>query len=256
MKVCSKCNIEKDLVEFSKAKGNSDGLNGWCKPCVSIYNKEYKEKNRSLINSKQNDRYHNNKEHFKVKNKEYRDNNKEKVKEQRRLNYIKDKEIIDKRNKKYRDNHKEKVLLSKKVYRDNNKEKISTRHKDFYPEINKKRRERRATEPLFALKNRLRCRMSNAFKVKNYKKTSHTYEILGVEWEIVKKHIERQFTKDMNWDNRSLWHIDHVIPLDSATTEEELIKLCHYTNLKPEWATYNLEKSNNIIEGTQVNLGL
>jgi hypothetical protein len=45
----------------------------------------------------------------------------------------------------------------------------------------------------------------------------------------------------MNWDNYGLyngesnygWDIDHIIPSSSAITEEELIKLNHFTNLQP-----------------------
>ena len=51
----------------------------------------------------------------------------------------------------------------------------------------------------------------------------------------------------MSWDNRNKWHIDHVIPLSSANTEEEVLNLCHYTNLQPLWVKENLEKSNKLI---------
>lgn len=45
----------------------------------------------------------------------------------------------------------------------------------------------------------------------------------------------------MSWDNYGIydgklnsgWDIDHIIPLSSANTEEELIKLNHYSNLQP-----------------------
>ena len=45
----------------------------------------------------------------------------------------------------------------------------------------------------------------------------------------------------MSWENHGLydgnynygWDIDHIIPLASAITEDETIKLCHYTNLQP-----------------------
>ena len=48
----------------------------------------------------------------------------------------------------------------------------------------------------------------------------------------------------MNWNNRgnwdgypteinTAWDIDHIIPLLTAKTEEEVIKLNHYTNLQP-----------------------
>ena len=77
---------------------------------------------------------------------------------------------------------------------------------------------------------------------KGYAKSSKTTAILGCDWKTLKLHIERQFTKNMTWENRSEWHIDHIVPLASANTEEELIALNHYTNLRPMWAEDNLSK--------------
>ncbi len=39
MKVCRKCNENKELCGFAKRSKSSDGLNTWCKPCVKIHNK-------------------------------------------------------------------------------------------------------------------------------------------------------------------------------------------------------------------------
>jgi hypothetical protein len=52
----------------------------------------------------------------------------------------------------------------------------------------------------------------------------------------------------MNWDNwsQSGWHIDHIIPLASAKSEDELYKLSHYTNLQPLWWFENIAKSDKI----------
>lgn len=46
----------------------------------------------------------------------------------------------------------------------------------------------------------------------------------------------------MTWDNYGDWHVDHVVPLCSADTEEKLYELCHYTNLQPLWAADNISK--------------
>ena len=61
--------------------------------------------------------------------------------------------------------------------------------------------------------------------------------------------MESQFTDGMTWDNwgKYGWHVDHKVPLSSAKTPDELIKLCHYTNLQPLWAKDNLSKGAKII---------
>jgi len=39
-----------------------------------------------------------------------------------------------------------------------------------------------------------------------------------------------------------VWHVDHIIPLASAKTQEEIEKLFHYKNLQALWAIDNLSK--------------
>lgn len=103
-------------------------------------------------------------------------------------------------------------------------------------------------DELYKLRYNLRNRINRAFKRKTHYKKPKTIEALGVDWEVAKAHIERQFKKGMSWSNYGEWHIDHVIPLASANTESELIKLCHYRNLQPLWAEENLSKHATIQE--------
>ena len=66
--------------------------------------------------------------------------------------------------------------------------------------------------------------------------------MIGCQWDELKNHIESKFVDDMSWSNRHLWHIDHIVPLARAKSEEEMIKLSHYTNLQPLWAEDNFKK--------------
>ena len=71
MKVCSKCKVEKSLVEFVVNKKSKDNLSSVCKLC----NKEYR------LNNKIKTSIYNNKYYFKNKEKivKYRVDNKEKI---------------------------------------------------------------------------------------------------------------------------------------------------------------------------------
>lgn len=45
-KICSKCKIEKEFIEFSKRKIEKDGLNRQCKECIKIYSRKYDKQYR------------------------------------------------------------------------------------------------------------------------------------------------------------------------------------------------------------------
>ena len=212
--------------------------------------KEWIENNKEKIKEYKKEYRLNNKEKIKEKIKEYRLNNKDKIKEHKKEYYAKNKDSIrDKEKIRYKNNN-EKIKAYQKEYYAKNKEKVNKRNKEwalnnrdktnanslrYFHEVIKK-------DPLLKLKSLLRCRTYKAFKVSRWDKNSSNIEMLGCSYEIAKKHIERQFEKGMTWDNQGEWHIDHEYPLSSANTEEELIKLCHYRNLKPLWAKDNLEK--------------
>lgn len=122
------------------------------------------------------------------------------------------------------------------------RERQSLWYKKNRSKVNLDIRNKRANDEMFALSSRLRARVGEFFRLEREKKNIKTVEIIGASFDVVKKHIEQQFLKDMSWSNRGSWHIDHKIPLSSAKTKEELIRLFHYTNLQPLWATDNLRK--------------
>lgn len=102
------------------------------------------------------------------------------------------------------------------------------------------------TDLLYVATRSAKAIVMGSLRRKGYTRKSKTYEILGCSYQEFKLYIESQFVYGMGWHNRSLWHIDHHIPLATAKTEEDVVALTHHTNLKPMWARDNILKSDKI----------
>lgn len=113
---------------------------------------------------------------------------------------------------------------------------------DNFGKILSRLRDRHRTDPVYRMKRIVSTSIAGTLRRSGFTKRSKVVEILGCTWDELKQHFERQFLKGMSWDNRELWHIDHIVPIASASTEEEVIRLNHFTNLRPIWAKDNLSK--------------
>lgn len=211
-KICRKCHLELTINSFGKTTQNKDGLKSYCNECRKIESKKYRLENKEKRAETLKKYYENNKEKELLRFKQYRNNNK-----------VKRKETI----KNYYENNKKKIngkqVILNKFYYDNNH--------------------------LYKLKHLCRRRINDFLKKTNTPKKGSTFDIVGCEPQFLKEHIEKQFKEGMTWENYGLygWHIDHIIPLSSAQNEDEIYKLCHYTNLQPLWAKENLSKGCKII---------
>ena len=70
-------------------------------------------------------------------------------------------------------------------------------------------------------------------------------ELVGCSPRELKAHIEKQFVDGMTWDNRHLWHVDHICPLayfDLRQMQQQKSAM-HFTNLQPLWKGDNHRKS-------------
>jgi hypothetical protein len=226
MKICTKCKIEKEFSEFSKGKNGKNGLVSWCKSCYKQYNFDNKEKQY-------------------LKNKQYNINNKEFLKQQKKLYELNNSEEIKRKRKLYYSKNKERIIKKRKQYYLDNKDSINECK-------NKYSKNRKSIDPLYKLIINVRCLIRNSINENGYTKKSKTYEILGCSFEDFKIHLEQQFTEGMTWENRTLWHLDHIYPVSRAIDEEHLIRLNHYTNFQPLWAIDNIKKGNKIINN-QIN---
>lgn len=147
----------------------------------------------------------------------------------------------------YREKNRSEIRKRDAAARDANREHFRKSKSEWYSNnkdaVQQRRRERRECDPVFAMADRLRCRFKKFLVLRGFKKATKTHSILGCTYEEFVSHIERQFLKGMTWDNKCLWHIDHITPLCTAKTEDEVIALFHFTNLRPIWAKDNLQKS-------------
>ena len=242
-KICSKCKEEKEVCEFYTDKSKIDGYYSSCKECKIIYTKTRVDENKTYLKlwKINNPNYQ---KKFREKNpnyvKEYYKNNKEVLLERVKKHYHENKETIlpkiRERSSKYYYDNRETRLECRKEYNKNNREK-----RNEYLSNKKK------IDPIYRLSCIVRNRIYSFLKNKNITKQNKTFDIVGCSPELLKEYLEKQFVDGMCWDNRNGWHIDHIIPLSSANTEEEIYKLCHYTNLQPLWAEDNLRKSDKIL---------
>lgn len=115
---------------------------------------------------------------------------------------------------------------------------------------NKRHQKNYDNDILYKLRVNIRNRVKLFIKSVNFNiKTNNTYNLVGCTPEQLKQHLESQFKEGMTWDNHAHngWHIDHIIPLSSAKTEDEVYELCYYTNLQPLWCNENYKKGSKII---------
>ena len=207
------------------------------------YQKEYNDKNKEVlkdkrilnkenIKSKSKKYYQENKESIAEANEKYREANKDKIKKLKQENYIANKEIINKRNRDYYLNNKEAMI--KKNYE--------------YQKL------RQQTDPLYKLRGRVRNLLYKALKRNGFSKVSKSVMILGCSFQEFKNHLESKFEPWMNWENYGLyngteghgWDIDHIEPLANTKSEEDIIRLNHYTNLQPlcSYMNRNIKRDN------------
>lgn len=203
---------------------------------------------------------------------EYRKRNAEKIKQrQQSPEYLEKKRQWDKEyaaktkeqkrlyDAEYRKRNAEEKRLRDKQYYEDNKERIKKRSKTYQQlnrnKINMYRQTRKNIDPLYKLKCDIRTRIGQILRDNGIKKDLKTEQILGCSLDEFKQYIETLWQPWMNWNNKGLyngtpdygWDIDHVIPLSTAKTKEDVIKLNHYTNLQPLCSYINRVVKKNII---------
>jgi hypothetical protein len=216
-KLCKKCGVSKPFEELVKNKESKDGVRNCCKECR---NKQF-----NIIDNKP--------EH-----------------KERKKNYSLIPDVKDKKkqyNKAYSKDYYSYPNVKKHVKNYINIPENKDRKNNIY-------KQRREYDSIFRLQTNIRALIYHSFFDYDFKKSSKTAIILGCSYKEFHIYLESLFEPWMNWNNHGVytgnynetWQIDHIKPLASANTEEDIIRLNHYTNLRPLCSRKNLEKGDKI----------
>lgn len=162
---------------------------------------------------------------------------------QEKERYLRQKDSIIEKRRQYNEKNRSFINARQREYNAKNKEKRKAYSQENRDRINANRKNWRNSSPVNVISDRFRRRLNYALKTLGIKKNRSSLEFLGCTLEFFKEHIEKQFLKGMSWENRDEWHIDHIIPMVTAKTEEDVIRLSHFTNLRPLWKRENLSKN-------------
>ncbi len=236
MIVCRICHKEKKEDEFSARIGSLTGYRTECKPCLSLLAKKRYETNRVSVIEKVKEYALAHKEKRAADNKAWRTKNHVLVKEYSQRPEVKAAKL--ERQKAYYQKNKEKVKKYIHGWNDRNKDKRREVKREYEAS-------RYQNDPIYIIRKRLRARQNAILKSKGvYQQGKKVADFIGCTLPELKRHIESLFEIGMSWENKSLWHLDHIVPVVSFDlTNENQIKECFsFRNLRPLWAEENRQK--------------
>lgn len=198
LRICTKCEKAKDLSNFGVHSTRASGIQEICRGCKAMIGKFDRANNPSKSSEKSKNYY-----------------------------------LL----------HRDSIIERVKQYSIDNSESIKQKNKERF-QLNKEKwnqygKDRAKVDPVYRMKVQMRKLLIKALNGQSKSKT--TEEIIGCTYIELKNHIESQFESWMTWENKGLyngdfnygWDVDHITPLASAKSPEDILYLNHYTNLRP-----------------------
>ena len=150
--------------------------------------------------------------------------------------------------RKWYQDHKEEIAAKQKANRPARRvanQKYAKTHRDH---INQHIAERKQNDPVYKLKCQARKTIYSSFTRAGYVKQEKCESIVGLKQDAFIEYLLKTYEKNYgkSWDGEEPVHVDHIIPLATANTEEDVIRLCHYTNLQLLTAKDNILKGDKL----------
>jgi hypothetical protein len=157
--------------------------------------------------------------------------------------------------RKWQDEHQSKCKENKKIWKAENPDKVKAQYKKWVDkdpirtkELFRGYAKKRRKTIIGGLSSRISPYISRSLRDG---KSGRSWEsIVGYTVIDLKSHLEKQFKDGMSWENRSSWHIDHIIPISAFNYETvndiDFKKCWDINNLQPMWAKKNISKKDKV----------
>ena len=133
--------------------------------------------------------------------------------------------------KEYYKNNREKLIKNAKAYSFKNKEKIVKYKKDYFQknkdELWRKLKIKINSDSILKLSYNIRSNIAKSIKNQGYTKKTKTYNMLKCDYNFFMTWLNGVASNGNTYGIGDL-HLDHVIPISLAETEDEAILLSHY----------------------------
>lgn len=208
LKVCTGCDRQLSIAQFSCDRSKIDGLQTRCKECRSAKDRNYYIANNTKIIARS------------------------------AAAYEADKPRHRQRATSWAAVNPDKVVLSREKWRAANRDIEREAARIAQAEMLR-------NAPARRLNRAMSRAVWGTFRRK--KQGRRWCEVVGYTQSELIAHLERQFLPGMSWSNYGAWHVDHkrpIVSFDFTSSEDEDFKVCwSLGNLRPLWAKDNLRKN-------------
>lgn len=210
-KYCPRCGEEKTAEEFYINEKQPSGLSSYCRGCTREWQKERyargKVKKRKQSPEYYKKYYREHREAIALRRAEYQRNHKE---------------LVKKWHKAYREKHREQIREASREYR--------AKHRDG---IRSASLARLHGDPLHKERERCRCVIRGLWRREHNKNISSASSLIGCSPASFKQHLLRTWKDRYGTDYAGeKCEVDHIVPLATGKSVEEIRELCNYANLQ------------------------
>lgn len=204
-RICSTCGEEKDLSEYYFRKTENKYLT-ICKTCTKLKSKQYRKSHKEYYNNYAKNYYEGHKGYFK--------------------NYMKENQYKYRDNGEYYDTHRKERQAYQREYYQKNKNKV-------YEYNRKYRTYLKNNNEVYRVKTKLSSLLRKVFVKKGVFDNEYLESITKMTNKELYDYLLKTFKNNygFDYDGRDV-HIDHINPLATAKTVDDVYVLNRYTNLQ------------------------